>query len=213
VKAFVVDDRLSVVRRGADVKSQVVQRLRIGRPVYVLGSSNGAAGRPKYYRVVVTKRTRGWIHNSAVAFPGRAGEDKRLLQLAENASDGFDRIALCLLFTAAFKSSPLVPKALLVMASEAERVAPLLSQRAAKRSATSDPKTANVNSRDFYLNDVALDRFSKLGIAFDFDEAAGQYIYDGAAYRVIIKRFPASDAEKIARERLELLQRRLARRE
>ena len=38
VKAFVVDDRLSVLRREADVRSQVVQRLRLGRPVYIIGS-------------------------------------------------------------------------------------------------------------------------------------------------------------------------------
>ncbi|HWO01518.1 MAG TPA: hypothetical protein VNS63_19820 [Blastocatellia bacterium] len=195
------------------MKSPVVHRLRIGRPVYIVGSSKAITGEPKFYRVAVTRRTRGWIHNAAVAIPGRAGEDKRLLKLAESASDGFDRISLGLLFGERFRSSPLAPNALLVVAGEAERFAPILSQRAAKRAATVDPKTPNASSRDYYLNDVALDRFSKLGIAFDFDQAAGQYIYDGAAYRVIIKRFPASEAAKIARERLDLVQRRLAGRE
>lgn len=211
VKAFVVDDRLSVLRRGADVRSQVVQRLRLGRPVYIIGSSSGVADQPKCYQVNVTRRTRGWIHNSAVAIPGRAGDDKRLLQLAENASDGFDRIALSLLLTDSFRSSPLVPKALLVMAAEAERVAPMLSQRAAKRVATIDQTTANASLRDYYLNDAVLDRYSKVRISFDFDEAAGQYVYDGWAYRAIIKRFPASEAAKTARERLELVEQQHAR--
>jgi hypothetical protein len=211
VKAFVVDDRLSVLRRESDVRSQVVQRLRLGRPVYIIGSSIGAADQPKCYRVAVTRRTRGWIHKSAVAIPGRAGEDKRLFQLAENASDGFDRIVLWLLLTESFRSSPLVPRALLAMAAEAERVAPTLSKRAAKHAAPIDPKTANASLRDYYLNDVVLDRYSKLRISFDFDEAAGQYIYDGGAYRAIIKRFPSSEAAKIARERLKLMEQQLAR--
>ena len=85
VRAFVVDDRLSVLRRGADVRSQIMQRLRLGRRVYILGSNSAAGDQPKCYRVAVTRRTRGWIHNSAVAIPGRAGDDARLLRLAENA--------------------------------------------------------------------------------------------------------------------------------
>jgi hypothetical protein len=213
VKAFIVDDRLSVLRREANLKSQAVQRLRLGRPVYILGSSGGKGGEPRFYRVAVSRRTRGWIHAAAVAIPGRAGEDQRVLQLAESASDGFDRIALCLLLTESFKSSPLVPKALLVMAAEAERAVSTLSKRATKHIATVSPGTSNASQRDYYLSDPSLDRFSKLRISFDFDEVGGQYVYDGAAYRVIIKRFPASDAAKTAREQLELMARRLARHE
>ena len=213
VKAFVVDDRLSVLRRDANLKSQAVQRLRLGRPVYIIGSRTGKVGESKFYRVAVTRRTRGWIHASAVAIPGRTGEDKRVLQLAETASDGFDRIALCLLLNERFKTSPLVPRALLVMAGEAERAGSTLGKRAAKRVATIHPGTANAGQRDYYLNDVALDRFSKLRISFDFDDVAGEYVYDGAAYRAIIKRFPASDSAKIARQRLELVEKRLAHRE
>ena len=134
-----------------------------------------------------------------------------MLRLAENASDGFDRITLCLLLIERFKSSPLVPTALLTMAAEAERVAPMLSERAAKRAPAIDPRTANASLRDYYLNDAVLDRYSKLRVSFNFDEAAGQYIYDGWAYRVIIKRFPASEVAKTARERLVLLEQQLAR--
>ena len=211
VKGFVVDDRLSVLRRGADVRSQIVQRLRLGRPVYILGSGSASPDQPKCYRVAVTRRTRGWIHNSAIVIPGRAGDDARLLRLAETAEDGLDRIALCLLLTDRFRSSSLVSKALLLMAAEAERVAPILSQRAAKRAATLDPRTADARLRDYYLNDAVLDRYSRLGVAFDFDEAAGQYVYDGGAYRVIIKRYPASEAAKIAHERLKIVEQQLAR--
>jgi hypothetical protein len=212
LKAFVVDDRLSVLRQAADMKSQITQRLRLGRPVYIVGSSSGEAGQPKFYRVAVTRRTRGWIHASALAIPGRPGEDQRLVKLAEGATDGLDRIALCSLLTEHFKTSPLVPQALLITGGEAERVAATLSQRAAKRLATVDPKASGARLRDYYLNDAALDRFSKLRVSFDFDEAAGEYVYDGNAYRAIIKRFPASEAAKTARAKLDLVEQKLARR-
>ncbi|MEK6301598.1 MAG: hypothetical protein AABO41_12820 [Acidobacteriota bacterium] len=213
VKAFVADDRLSVVRKEPDLRSQVVQRLRLRRPVFIIGSSISKAGEPKFYRVAVTRRTRGWIHAAAVAIPSRAGEDKRVLQLAEKAVDGLDRIALCLLLTESFKNSSLVQQALLMLAAEAERSVSTLSKRVAKRVAAVGPRTANASQRDYYLSDASLDRFSRLGVSFDFDDATGEYIYDGAAYRTIIKRFPASDSAKIARERLELVRQRLARRE
>jgi hypothetical protein len=212
LKAFVVDDRLSVLRRGADMKSQVAQRLRLARPVYIVGSSSGEAGQPKFYRVAVTRRTRGWIHASALAIPSRSGEDRRLVKLAEDATDGLDRIALCLLLTEQFKTSPLVPQALLITGGEAERAASTLSQRARKRLATVDPKASGVRLRDYYLSDTALDRFSKLGVSFDFDEEAREYVYDGNAYRAIIKRFPASEAAKTARAKLDLVEQKLARR-
>jgi hypothetical protein len=212
LKAFVVDDRLSVLRREADLKSQALRRLRLGRPVYIIGSSSSKAGEPRFYRVAVTRRTRGWIHASAVAIPSRAGEDKRVLQLAETAADGFDRIELSLLLNEGFRTSPLVPRALLMIGGEAERAVSTLSKRAGKRVATINPEIANAPQRDYYLNDTALDRFSKLRISFDFDEEAGEYVYDGAAYRAVIKRFPASESAKIARQRLELVEKRLARR-
>ena len=84
-------------------------------------------------------------------------------------------------------------------------------ERAAKRASAIDPKTANASLRDYYLNDAVLDRYSKLRVSFYFDEAVGQYVYDGWAYRVIIKRFPASGVSKPARERLMLIEQQLAR--
>lgn len=212
-RALVVDDRLSVLRRDPDLRSQAIQRLRVGRQVYITGSGKTKAGEPTFFRVAVTRRTRGWIHASAVAIPGRTGEDRRVLQLAETASEGLDRIVLCLLLRERFKSSSLVPRALILMAEEAERAAATLTRRAARRVATISPGDARTGLRDYYLNDAALDRFSKLRISFDFDQVRGEYVYDGAAYRAIVRRFPASDSAIIARQRLAILERRLARRE
>ena len=207
IKAFVVDDRLSALRRDADIQSEVIQRLRLGRRVFIIGTKGGRQGNPTFYRVAVTRRTRGWIHQSALTVPGRAGEDERIMRLIETASEGLDRISMCELFLEHFGRSPRAPRVLLALAQEADRAATALSRRARKRLAKLDEE----NSRDYYLNDPGLDRYSKLGIKFDFNPSTSEYVYDGRAYREIIKRFPASDEAKRARQRLDRAEQKLAR--
>jgi hypothetical protein len=133
--------------------------------------------------------------------PHRAGEDERVLRLAEAADSGTDRILLCRLLIDHFNRSPLIARAMLKLAEEAERASVSLSARARRRLAglAGDDHRA----RDYYLNDAGLDRYSRLGVRFDFNEAASLYVYDGQAYRDIIRRFPRSAESAIARERLE----------
>ena len=207
ITAFVVDDRLSALRRDADMQSQVIQRLRLGRRVFIIGTKAGRDGEPTFYRVAVTRRTRGWIHHSALGVPGRRGEDQRVLSLIESAADGLDRIAMCELFLERFNRSPLTPRVMLALAQEADRAAYSLTRRARKRLAKLDEQSR----RDYYLNDPGLDRYSKLGVRFDFNQATTEYVYDGQAYREIIKRFPASDEANRARKRLDRAGQRLAR--
>src|SRR5262245_630321 len=71
LKAFIIDDRLSALRREPSLHSQVLRRLHLGRSVYVIRGSS----REHFYRVAVSRRTRGWIHESALAIQGRTGED------------------------------------------------------------------------------------------------------------------------------------------
>ena len=131
-RAFVVDDRLSALRREPDLQSEVIHRLRLGRPVYIITSSK-RRGEPRFCRVAVTRRTRGWILESALAAPGKTGEDRRIMKLIEGTKDGVDRISLCRLLIERFSQSPLVPRALLLMGEEADRAAQALTQRARKR--------------------------------------------------------------------------------
>ncbi|HWP42547.1 MAG TPA: hypothetical protein VNO14_04880 [Blastocatellia bacterium] len=201
IRAFVVDDRLSALRREPDLRSRVVQRLRIGREVFIYGLRSGKGGQPDFYRVALSRRTRGWIHRSAVAVPNRSGEDERVLRLAEEAENGFDRIVLCRLLSDHFKRSPLAALSLLRLAEEAERAAASLSARARRRLSGIDKD--GLNARDYYLSDAGLDRYSRLGVGFDFDEAAARYVYDGQAYRDIIRRYPRTPEARIARARLE----------
>ena len=202
IKAFVVDDRLSALRRNAEVKSPVIHRLRIGRPVFIFASKTSGPDRPKFYRVAVSRRTRGWIHEAALAVPGRAGEDERFMKLIQNTSDGIDRIALCRLFLEHFNRSALAPRALLAIGEEADRAAATLTRYARKRLKELDEKDGNASLRDYYLNDSGLDRYSKLQVAFDFKDSTAEYSYDGKAYREIIRRFPDSKEARIARARL-----------
>jgi len=206
-KAFVVDDRLSALRREADIKSQVIQRLRLRRPVFITETKAGGSDQPRFYRVAVTRRTRGWIHESALAIPGRPHEDERVMKLITDAQDGLDRISLCLLFLDHFNRSPLAPRVWLAMAEEADRASVALSQHARKRLKGVDGH----DLRDYYLSDSGLDRYSKLGIAFDFEPATSEFVYDGRAYRQILKRFPHSAEAGTARKRLDSVEQRLAR--
>lgn len=211
-KAFVIDDRLSALRREADMTSPVIHRLRIGRPVYIISSKSAGGERAMFYRVAVTRRTRGWLHEAAIVVPGRAGEDARVMKLIEETSDGLDRIALCRLFLEHFSRSSLAPRALLIIGDTADHAAATLTEHARRRLKSLDEQNARATRRDYYLNDSGLDRYSKLGVTFDFREDATRYAYDGKAYREILKRFPRSEEAQVARDRLDRLAQSLARR-
>ncbi len=201
VRAFVVDERLSALRRQAALKSEVRQRLRLGRPLYILEKRGARNDEPGFFRVAVTRRTRGWIHQSAVGIPGRKGENERVMALIAGARDGLDRLTLCKLFIERFPSSPLMSRAFLMMGEEADRAAASLGGRAHRR--LQGAAGEHLKARDLYLNDPGLDRYSRLKINFDFDEATGQYSYDGRAFREILKRYPLSNEAGQARLRLE----------
>jgi len=201
VKAVVIDDRFSALRREPSLQSEVIHRLRLGHTVYVIHPGNGDTSHPAFCRIAASRRTRGWIYRTAIAVQGRAGEDQRIMKLIEGTSDGLDRIALCRILVERFSQSPLVPRALLIMGDEGERAAETLTQRSRKR--ISETAEASASSlRDFYLNDSTLDRYSKLRIVFDFNEQTREYIYDGRAYRDLVSRSPHSEEALLARQRL-----------
>jgi hypothetical protein len=210
IKAFVVDDRLSALRQDADSQSPVLRRLRLGRPVLIIESRRSRSDKSKYYRVAATRRTRGWIHEAAIAAPGRAGEDERLMRLIKNASDGVDRITLCNLFLEHFNRSALAPRAWLEIGEEADRAAATLTRNARKRLKDIKEGASLASLRDYYLNDAGLDRYSKLSVVFNFTDSTSEYAYDGKAYREIVRRFPNSEEARIARSRLGQSDKRLA---
>ena len=214
IKAFIIDDRLSALRRAPHLQSMVIRRVRLGQSVYIVGTPhlNTAGGRadetrgqPKFYRVAVTRRTRGWMHASALAIQGRAGEDQRIMALIESSKDPVERITLTRIIIERFGRSRLIPSAMLLLANEAEHVARTLSQRTRRRLADAGQSEASL--RDYYLSDAGLDRYSRLGIAFDFNESTGEFAYDGDAYRELVRRFPGSEEASLARQHLEQVSR------
>jgi len=48
---------------------------------------------------------------------------------------------------------------------------------------------------------------------FDFNQSTSEYVYDGDAYRKIVRRFPDTEQAKVARERLEAVKQKLTRRQ
>jgi hypothetical protein len=161
-----------------------------------------------FFRVAVTRRTRGWIHAAALAVQGRAGEEQRIMTLIEESSDSADKITLSRLIIDRFAQSRLVPRAMLLLGEEAERVAETLSQRTRRRLA--EVHAGDASLRDYYLSDAGLDRYSRLGIVFDFNESTGEFIYNGKAYRDIVRRFPKGEEANLARQRLDLAGRKTA---
>src|SRR5687768_5381197 len=71
----VVDERLAALRSTASLTGKLVRRLSRGRLVAITGptSKDGII----FYRVNVTRRTRGWIQSESVVSPSRAGDDHR----------------------------------------------------------------------------------------------------------------------------------------
>jgi hypothetical protein len=201
-RAFVIDDRLSALRRKPDLQGEVIRRLRLGHIVYIVDRSKPVLGGPRFCRVAVSRSTRGWIHESALAVPGRAGEDQRILTLIE-ATEGTDRIILCRLLSQSFSHSRLLPRSMLLLGEEAERIAGTLGQRARRRLA--EVRGAVADPRDYYLSDAGLDRYSKLGVVFDFNESTAEFVYHGKAYRDLVKRFPKSEEATLALERLQAI--------
>ncbi len=203
VPALVIDDRLSALRREADIQSEVIQRLRLGRSVYILQIDNNDVIRGSFVRVAATRKTRGWVHRSALAVAGRAGEDERVMKLVAVQPEEIDRLTLCRLIIDRFPRSPLLPRALLTLGEEAERASASLARRARERLSQLDRQARDASARDYYLSDAGLDRYTRLRVRFDFDQTTGQYVYDGEAYREIIRRFPTSQQAAEARSRLD----------
>ena len=57
----------------------------------------------------------------------------------------------------------------------------------------------------YFLNYNGLDRFTRQGVRFRFDPASKRFLYDGAAWREILRRHPRSPEAVKARQLLEPL--------
>jgi hypothetical protein len=195
----VVDERLAALRAAPQFSAPFLRRIGRGRIVTLLETQRSRDG-VVFYRVAVTRRTRGWLQREAVATPARAGDDARLLELIK-ASRNFDRIARARIFLDAFVRSPHRPAVLLIIGEEAEKAAVKLSQDAARRLDAKDLGATGASLTSYFLNYSGLDRYRRQGIVFTFDPRTRQFHYDGAAWRELIRRYRGSAEAAVVRQR------------
>ena len=188
--AVVVDERLAALRAGPQFSTPFLRRLGRGRIVTILDTKRGREG-VVFYRVAITRRTRGWLQREAVAAPSRAGDDARLLKLI-NASRDFDRISRARIFLDVFPRSPHRPAVLLILGEDAEKAAVKLSQDAARRLGSEDLSATGASRASYFLNYSGLDRYRRQGIGFTYNPGTGQFQYDRAAWRELIRRHQGS---------------------
>src|SRR5205085_7650333 len=202
-RAVVVDERLSALRSEPSLTAPLVQRLGRGRAVTIVGTRQANDG-VSFYRVAVTRRTRGWLQADSLVAPARAHDDERLLHLIQG-SDDFDRIARARIFLDEFPRSPLRPAVLLLYGTEAEEAAARLSHDAVRRLKEPELRAGGAPLHSYFLNFNELDRYQRQGIAFTFDQMTKQFHYDGASWRELVRRYPRSPEAPQARAHLATL--------
>ncbi len=199
-RAVVVDERLAALRDEPQLGGHLVQRLGRGRMVSIIGASRASDG-VNFYRVAVTRRTRGWLQAESLVSPTHAGDDAALLRLIRG-SEEFDRISRAQIFLDTFPRSPLRPTVLLLFGEEAEQAATKLTREAERRLDAREMTAGGAPLHSYYLNFNGLDRYRKQGIGFVFDRAAKRFHYDGASWREILRRYPRSPEAVAARAHL-----------
>jgi hypothetical protein len=170
-RAYVVDARLSALRVEPSLVAPVVRRLGAARMLSIVGRRVDATG-TRWLRVAVTRRTRGWVLADAVASPGDAeGEGRLVARLAAEA--GLARLRLARLALDRF------PRLRSIAGGAAEEEAAAAAVRLTRlvlhrlgAAAASDARAL----RALMLSDTALDPFSRLGVELDVDVAARAFV-------------------------------------
>ena len=206
--AVVIDEKLSVLRTKPGLFAGSIQRMRRGRKVRILEARE--ADGVTFYRVNAPPGNSGWVQAEAVYGSFRRGDDERLARLIQ-ASDGFDQIELGVHFFELYPASTLRPAILLLFGDLAEEIAVKLSRDATRRLDRREMAASGAPLHSFYLNFAGLDRYRKTGVVFLFNSDTKNYHYDGASWREIITKFPASNEAAEARKRLDSLKEKLDR--
>jgi hypothetical protein len=202
-RVVVIDERLAALRDAPDLSAPLKQRLGRGRTVGIVGSKRAPDG-TLFYRVSLTRNTRGWVQSEALALSGRPGDDERFMHLIQ-ASDEFERIARAHVFLQTFPRSPVRPALLLLVGDSAEEAADKLSRDATRKLDEGEMAATGASVYSYYMNYNGLDRYNKNGITFVFDKTAKKYHYDGASWREILHRYPQSPEAAEARKHLDAL--------
>lgn len=205
-KAIVIDERLAVLRSAPSLFARPIQRMRRGREV-VITETKEADG-VTFYRVTAVPKVSGWVQKEAVAAKYRRNEDERLARLVQ-ASEGFEQIERARIFLENFPNSVFRPGILLLFGDLLEEAALRLSTEAARRLSRREMAASGAPLHSFYLNYAGLDRYQRLGVIFLFNPATRLFHYNGASWREIIEKFPASNEAAEAQNRLDSLKKKM----
>ena len=94
------------------------------------------------------------------------------------------------------------PEVLLLLGNTAESLAAKLSQDAARRL---NDDLGDAPEFSYYLNYTGLDRYNRQRIGFVFDKATKRFLYDGTAWRELIRRYPKTSQAVDASKHLNML--------
>src|SRR6185295_19799682 len=147
------------------------------------------------------RNVRGWILAAAIARLGSVADGEKILAAAAESKDDLVKARMARLCADALRVPTIAPKALLALGQAAEHAAEKLSGDAERRLGDEVPG-GGVSKRDFVLSFNGLDRYNRAGVTFDYDEAKDRIVYDGAAYRELLRRYPRSPEAPQAQERL-----------
>ncbi|MEO8649405.1 MAG: SH3 domain-containing protein [Acidobacteriota bacterium] len=200
--AVVIDETLSVLRVKPSLFADVVQRMRRGRKVQILGVAE--ADGVKFYKVSAAPANHGWVQADAVFGKFRANDEERLARLVQ-ASTGFDQIELANAFFELYPSSPMRPSILLLYGDLLEEVAAKLTKDAASRLDRREMAASAAPLHSYFLNFVSIDRYRKLGVVFLFNSSRRAFHYDGESWKVIVGKYPEAAEAVEAKKRLDLL--------
>ena len=199
----VIDETLSVLRVNPSLFSESVQRMHRGRKVQIQGVTE--ADGVKFYRVTVPPNNFGWVQADAVFGKFRPADEERLARFVQ-AESGFDQIETAVQFFELYPNSKFRPSILLLFGDLVEEISAKLSLDATKKLKRLEMAASAAPLHSYYLNYVSLDRYRKLGIVFLFNSAAKQFHYDGASWKEILTKFPASSEAAEAKKRLDALE-------
>ncbi|MBC7900116.1 MAG: SH3 domain-containing protein [Saprospiraceae bacterium] len=200
--AIVIDETLSILRMKPSLFAESVQRMRRGRKVQILGLAE--ADGVKFYRVSAPPNNTGWVQSDALFGKFRTGDEERLARLIQ-AADGFDQIELAAAFFELYPESQFRPAILLLFGDLLEETAAKLSKDANSKLNRREMAASAAPLHSYYLNFVSIDRYRKLDILFLFNSALKAFYYDGASWKEIVKKYPASTEAAEAQKRLDSL--------
>jgi hypothetical protein len=176
--------------------------MRRGRKIQILGATE--ADGVKFFKVTAPPANHGWLQADAVFGRFRVGDEERLARLVQ-ALDGFDQIEAAVEFFDLYPKSNFKPSILLLFGDVLEEATGQLSKQAGSRLSRKEMAASQAPLHSYYLNFNMLDRYRKLGVLFLFNSATRQFHYDGASWKEITTKFPASTEALEAKKRLDAL--------